>query len=409
MLFGRKMNPEKSSQRIALLLLICVVLAVFAASFLFLPIPISFNADFFQFYCDLLGISHGQPIYDQRLHAESYAHFYKPRFPPQLNPPAYPPWYYIVFLPLTWFSIEVAAKLWALANLVFLVISAELLTRKSAFPLKAFISLAILCFAPVIGHLVVGQQTIILVLGAALFGVGAAKNSAVLVGMSAALLTFKPHLGIPILFGFYWAVFIQRRTIFVRSLSWGSVCVLVLVFASLVADPASLFEYPKSLHRLSELSLNRICDTCSSLTFFIDSQLSLDAEDLWLARLMIASLLALTLAAPLLVFGRGFPVDISTSIMIALLLLIAPYARNYDYVLMIYPLITGIRRIGVLPHGIKRGIFIACISMSYLLSGIVPFIVERSYHRDLLWISALLCYAGFWCFLPIYQSFQKRL
>lgn len=370
---------------------------IIAIGLMFLmPPDINPGLDFSQFYADLFGILRGDAIYNQLSHSLHYAEATLTR-PLKLNPPAYPPWYYVFFLPLGALDILTSARVWALLNIAMLGVALTLLTERLTRYRRAALIVLWAVFTPVIGHLVVGQQTILLLTGLALLLNGLERQSSPATTIGLVLLSFKPHLGIPVaaasLVWVLWRNSPLAVSTLVRLLAAG----ILLALLSLLLDSHSLVDYPESLQRLSALSLNQACDTCSSLPITLQRILPAgESPSLWSSRFLISLVLAVLFAIPL--FVTRLPARTFLAGSVCVTLLCAPYIRNYDYVLLLFPL-TALMEESLIKSRLKKvrskARFFLCLG-AYGIAGIMPLLLSRESHQYTLWISALLAYLA--CF-----------
>lgn len=313
---------------------------ILLASFLFLfviailPIPIPPYLDFQVIYHADMGLSRGISIYDHAGQVNMIAGLAHV-LPAQVYvlPFPYPPWYALVTLPLAWLPITVAARLWFGLNLLMLFASIWLLTdgwesrkRLASFPLA-------LLFWPVLGSLFIGQYGFPVLLGGALFGYALQKQKTGLAAVSAALLTFKPHLGMLVLLIGLISLF-SRRDRFGRRALIATVIVGVILFGiGFLASPLWPVDYFRSLTGFKDVSQ---CHQCNNVAMkmaalFGDGFNLAVGFAIVLFVILIGWLIwqrhALLLQPYLLVASA-----------VTVILLASPYLQNYDYILLLVPI-----------------------------------------------------------------------
>ncbi len=300
--------------------------------------------DFIMLYAASLGVINRIPIYDNpaiirlTIAKTSAAGGFN------LFPYPYPPWvalsaFYLGFLP-----VYRAANAWMLLNIAMLVTSVLLLSSGWKLIYRVLLTLAALMFTPALGLIVVGQYSAPVLLGAALFSYAARREDAPLSALGLLLMTFKPHVGLLLLSaGFLWLVF--QKTAFGRRAVWLTLCGgLILAALGLIADPAWPLAYMRSL--LSYTSLPGVAsrDLSASLPVMLvkillgqSSAFSQKDAGVWAACLSVIIILVI-----ILLFWR-FRLFTNIEALVAgftlLTLLGSPYLFNYDYMLLLLPLI----------------------------------------------------------------------
>ncbi len=199
-------------------LILFILLAVLIGRFL--PVP-TFHSDFMSLYHALSGWQQGHSFYDfktqQALMFET-TEFSKPDFKIELYPYfPYPPWYVIGTFFLAWLPFDWAYRTWLLINLGMLALVALLMTPQEDIKKRINAIAAYILYFPAVGLFVVGNYTLPVLLGTALFLYAVKKEDAPLTALGLALLTFKPHIGILIaLFGYGW-LWSQKATFAIRT------------------------------------------------------------------------------------------------------------------------------------------------------------------------------------------------
>ncbi len=332
----------------SLVLLVFILLIAFAY---LLPVPIPPYLDFQVLYHANLGLLQGIPLYDHAGQAEMIAGLAGVA-PDQVFvlPFPYPPWYALATIFLALPPIEVAARLWFGMNLIMLAGSIWLVTnrvkgsqdRPDKPRMQAGIAiikylLAIL-FIPVLGSLYVGQYIFPVLLGAALMIFALHRENAGLTALAAALLTFKPHLGGPLLLAVLIHLLIQRTAFTRRALTATLATGLFLFAIGFLADPNWPVNYIHSLVNFREVPGVDTCGLCASLPITLGALIS-GQTDLGLA-LPVGGMLFLLLTGGLILLRRDIFRSPEAFIPAAILvtLLADPYLLNYDFALLLVPL-----------------------------------------------------------------------
>jgi hypothetical protein len=324
-------------KRNLIFLLSCFLLVtgMFAVA-LYVPNSLPTSHDVGAIYGTDLALVNRIPIYDvPRVEALAREHsgisaqrFFMPRFP-------YPPWYALSTFYLGWLSIRAATTLWFELNLVMLFLSVWLLTdgwpgrlRLVAFPLALF-------FLPVLGVLAVGQYDFPLLLGTSLLIYALRKENIAGTALGAALLTFKPHIGVPILLsGMGWLI-ASRSSFGRRGIRAILIAGVFLFFSGFLADPAWVISYPKMLLNYRNEGNVATCSECASLPIWLSR---------WFWNASLVNALWITLALLLLlvlIFYLLRPSfrshELLLSAVVLIILLVSPYLYNYDFLLLLVP------------------------------------------------------------------------
>ena len=293
--------------------------------------------DFIMLYSASLGIIHRVPLYDNPaiIHLATTQLNLLDGF--TLFPYPYPPWYALSVFYLAFLPLEKAATAWTLLNTAILLTSVILLTDSwKPFP-RLVAALAALIFIPSLGLIVVGQYSAPVLLGAALFLYAARREDAPLTALGLLLMTFKPHIGLFLLpIGFLWLVF--QRTPFARRVIWmalgGGVALAVIGF---LADPAWPLTYVRSLMSYTTVPGVANRDLSASFSAFLVKLALGYGNGFW------ATWVSVVLIAVMLVLFWRFKVFSNLETLVVgctlMTLLGDPYMFNYDYVLMILPLV----------------------------------------------------------------------
>jgi len=293
--------------------------------------------DFIVLYSASLGVISRVPIYDNTaiLHLAISRLSLGSDF--TLLPYPYPPWtalsaFYLGLLPVFW-----AANVWMLLNMAMLVGSVFLLSAAWKPISRIVLGLTALMFIPALGLIVVGQYAAPVLLGAALFGYAARREQAGLAAAGLLLMTFKPHIGLFLLpVCSLWLVF--QRTPFGRKAVWWTLGgAAALVALGFIADPAWPQDYLRSLLSFSAVPGVASRELSASLPVLLVKLLAGQSNALW------ATCLGGGMAVLLLMLFWRFGIFKNIEALVAgvtlLTLLSSPYLFNYDYVLLLLPLI----------------------------------------------------------------------
>ncbi len=341
-------------KHIALLLLVfCFFIAL-----ALLPLPLPPYLDFQVIYHANMGLLRGIPLYDHAGQVNMIAELARVR-PEQVYtlPFPYPPWYALSTIFLALLPIDAAARLWFGLNLSMLFVSVWLLSQTESddssrrkqspeashpapalhFRTEAIVPylLAIL-FLPVFGTLFVGQYTLPVLLGAALWTYAVRRENEYLTALASVLLTFKPHLGGLLLLAALIHLWYRRDSFGRRALTYAIGAGTLLFLAGFLADPAWPTNYLQSLLAFRNDTGVTSCDLCASLPValarLMTGQSSL-APALW-----IGLGLFLVLLAALVWTRRTILLAPRWLMAFAILaaLLVNPYLLNYDFVLLLF-------------------------------------------------------------------------
>src|SRR6202142_608543 len=245
---------------------IVLLLGVLIAVALYIPNSLHTNSDFLAIYdADLRLLQHIRPYDYQsqiRLMAEqtstSANNVYVPQFP-------YPPWFALSTFYLGLLPIQSAALLWFEINLVMLFLTVWFLSADWHPRLRLFSFLAPFFFIPIIGTLGVGQYDFPVLLGSAILIYAIRHQRLALISMGAALLTFKPHVGIPIFLAVLIYFYFLRDLFSRRALIWIFSGIASLCVIGLIADPLWMIDYPLSFLTYQTGADIASCAACDSL------------------------------------------------------------------------------------------------------------------------------------------------
>lgn len=200
-----------------------------------------------------------------------------------------------------------------------------------------------------------------------------------------------PHLGgFVILASSIWLT-IHERGFLISALKRFALFMSLLIILTLISDPFALAQYPSSLQRLNSLSLNKTCDTCSSIPVLIGT--FIPNNSVWGARSLL-SIFIFALGITAIVKGRwqyhSFGALLSATC--CLLLLGAPYVRNYDYVIALFPLCFEIQ--SLISSWQYRFAFtrirVGLVICATLILCLAPYLLPREMQAYVLWLAPML-------------------
>lgn len=314
--------------------------------------------DFVILYSASLGVIHCVPIYDNAAITSLMIAKLSLSADFTMFPYPYPPWYPLSAFYLAFLSPGKAANAWMLLNIAMLVVSAFLLTERWKPIPRILAVLGALLFIPSIGLLVVGQYSAPVLLGAALLIYAVRREDAPLTALGLLLMTFKPHLGLFLLLGgFFWLVFqfkggSQTRPSFARRAVWMALGGgLLLAALGFLADPLWPLTYIRSLTSYTSLSGVASRDLSASFSAILvklalgtpliphgETQGGLGQVGMvWATWLSVALIVIM-----LLLFWRfRLFANLETWVAACVLLTLLgdPYLFNYDYILILLPLV----------------------------------------------------------------------
>jgi hypothetical protein len=319
------------------LAIVFVLLAIVLAAAL---LPIRPYMDFQLIFHANLGLLRGISLYDHSSQVSMIAQL--AQVSPErvyVLPFPYPPWYALSTMWLAMMPINTAARAWFAANVAMLFLSAGLLTSGQAPAKRILFFLGALFWMPILGGLFVGQYGFPVLLGAALMIFALRGEKPVLAAIAAALLTFKPHLGGLVLV--LTAVALARRRDSIGQnvlLAWLAAGV-ILFAVGFIASPNWPVEYFRSLTGFKDVSQ---CGQCVSIPMaFVGFAKARFDQAIWIS--LPVAVVLLTWMVRRWRTVRATPGGlVSTGILITML--VSPYLQNYDYLLLLVPLIELARR-----------------------------------------------------------------
>ncbi len=305
------------------------------------PMPIDPEKDFFAIHAAsrmwLAGVSIYDPAAQLAWKLATYGEVILTA--PYLSAPYfYPPWYFLALAFVGYLPIQVGAQVFFFINLGWLVFLAALVlpvhTPVSVAAFKMVLANVVwaVLFVPSIAILFLGQYTLPVVVGSALFIYAAQHHRPWGMAGGLALMTFKPHLGLPMLIvAGLWLVHQRRWDVLARALG----IAVALVLVGFLADPNWVGNYLLALTSVQPRGEIRVCETCLNLALesvqWLTGKPALDVALPWVlgsAVLWLGVLVVAHLRRPL-----------SATAMIhhaALLAVLAnPYLGLYDYVILL--------------------------------------------------------------------------
>lgn len=299
------------------------------------PLPVPYDQDFAMLYLTNRAWLQGIALYDYPAQlAWVQATFgaeaiYYPYF--------YPPWYPLLTLFLGYFDPATAARLFFFVNLGLLALIWALAVPDTWPPRTRWLALgAAVLFMPSLGTLIVGQYTLPVMLGVALFVRSARLRHDWGCAAGLALMTFKPHLGALLMVtATLWLVTERRWGALGRALMLGA----GLVGVGFLGDLAWPVSYAQSLMSATTKGDVQVCDVCASLPMEIAQRLT--GEPRLAVAVPVMGVVALALAGLVLWRWQALPHSLALWLNLAVTfsLLLNPYMANYDYVLALYPLL----------------------------------------------------------------------
>jgi Glycosyltransferase family 87 len=329
----------KLHRKIVLSILIIVLLsAAMLAIALYIPNSLHTNSDFLAIYdADLRLLQHIKPYdYQSQIRlmakqtATSAENIYVPQFP-------YPPWFALSTFYLGLLPIQSAAMLWFEINLVMLFLTVWFLSADWHPRLRLFSFLAPFLFIPIIGTLGVGQYDFPVLLGSAILIYSIRHPRLALTSIGTALLTFKPHVGIPIFLAVLIYFFFLRNSFSRRALAWIFCGMAFLCVIGLIADPLWLIDYPLSFLTYQTGADIASCAACDSLPSWLAGHLisspTLSQMTLVGAALFVVLILLFGFIRLRLLKSPDYLLNVS----ILIVLLANPHLYNYDFILLLIP------------------------------------------------------------------------
>ena len=329
---------KRPLQLVLIVLMIVLLPALMLAVALYVPNSLHTNSDFLAIYdADLRLLQHIGPYdYQSQIHwiAEKTGtcieNVYVPQFP-------YPPWYALGTFYLGLLPIQSSAMLWFEINLVMLFLTVWFLSTGWHPRLRLISFLAPFFFIPIIGTLGVGQYDFPVLLGSAILICAIRHRRPALASIGAALLTFKPHIGIPIFLAVLLHFFFLHDSFSRRALVWTFGGVAFLCVFGLIADPLWLIDYPLSFVTYQTGADIAGCVACDSLPSWLATHFIYNptlSQMTWIgAGLFIVLVLLFGSIGSRLLKSPDYLLNVS----ILIVLLANPHLYNYDFIILLIP------------------------------------------------------------------------
>ena len=287
------------------------------------------GSDFLALYAAVLGWWDGVPLYDEAAQELALAaHEGVDPARVSLPPFAYPPWMAGLTLPLGLVGRHLAYATWLVANLWMALGAVWAFTADRTPRERVLLSLVGLLYVPLLGVLSIGQFTLPAVLGAGVALVAVRRGRPAWFAVGVLLLLFKPHLGL----GAGLAALLATRAGALgtgRAVQAGVAALVGCLALGTLVEPSWFRDWPDSLRRFGAF-LDGSCDTCASLPYAVTGGGGPPA-------------LAVGAAAAALLGGVAWRLrsrwwgDLARTLALgaAVTPLVLPYARNYDYVILL--------------------------------------------------------------------------
>lgn len=300
----------------------------------FIPWPVQPYQDFQVLYHADMGLLRGIPLYDHagqvnmiaKMAGVSTEQVWVLPFP-------YPPWVALSTLFLALVPIEIAARLWMELNLVMLISTVWLMTEGWVLWRRLISFVIALLFIPALGALMVGQYVFPALLGAALLAWSLQHDRPALIALSAALLTFKPHIGGLVILAALVYLWTRRDSYGRRAIWWIALTGFTLFAFGFLADRAWPLNY---LHSLFGFKGASACRQCISFPMSLVSIWGWGLDQ----AIIIAAVLLLGLGG--LLSGSRFRVWKEAGwiapVSICIALAANPYLQSYDFSFLLLPL-----------------------------------------------------------------------
>jgi hypothetical protein len=308
------------------------------------------------------------------------------------NPYYYPPWFCLLFVPLTFVPFQVARAVWLLVNLILFCLSLEQLRealdwRPHRWQRWGAYSVSMLMFA---AYCLRSEQAgMLLLLGLALALNSIRQGHPVVAGLGLAIALTKPQAtGLAILFLGLWLL-VRRPRFVAWAIGW---IAALTAFASLVIP--SWWDVSREglgqglkyqLEGPGQIDSVRVNSTVYD---FLSHVLHVSAPEQYLVVLLVG---VVALGVTLFAWRRLGDVAAVTSASTILTLLLTPYALQYDYVPLTVPLFWIFSQMDSL-RSVIRLVVIAMLSFSFSV------VVWQDWS-----------YQGYWQLLGIFAAFSLTI
>lgn len=310
----------------------------------------------------------------------------------------YPPWYVYFTFFLAYFPIAIAAKIWFGINILILLIGLWLLTNDLILKQRILFTIAVLIFFPIVGGLYVGQYNFPVFLGIALLIYSSQKKLVIPTAISFALLSLKPHIGMPVAAVFFIQILFQtiQGISYYRHALFAVLGVTGLLFFSGYISGADWpANYLNSLIGYQDVSGVSECGICISLSSFVNRRfLQGEASSYLLSAIIACGIIAVgSFRIKNLVYSEENLIIFS----IFLVLLASPYLLNYDLILLVIPLYKII-------HSDQRAKWLTAASSYFSIQLSILFLRREA--TPILLLSILVVFI--FLFFPISQITQPH-
>lgn len=348
-------GPVEQMPAWAKVTLVVAATGILLVALALLPLPIPPYLDFQVLYQTNMGLLRGIGIYDHPGQVQMIAQLAHVA-PDQVFvlPFPYPPWYALSTLWLAWIPIASAVRIWLGIGLVLLFASIWFLTDGWAPVWRLASFFVAILFPPVLGSLFVGQYDFPVLMGAAMMTYALVKEKAGLAVLAAALLTFKPHVGGPVILAalaYLWL----RKDAFGRRAIIGMLAAGAALFAvGFLASPVWPLDY---LHSLTGFKNVSQCNQCVNPSMMLAGMFGGGFDQAVPIAAVLLLLAIIWLAWKWKPLAMQPDMLISTAVLMALF--VSPYLQNYDYVLLVAPGFVLARR--------ARGLGWLWLALAFLL------------------------------------------
>lgn len=299
------------------------------------PIPVPYNMDFLMLYAAVVGLGQGVGLYDHAGQAAVMA----ARLGKVVRLPfyVYPPWYALSAAWLGALPLPMAARVWFGLSLGLVVLGLGLWLRPRGWREALGVALAALAWLPTWG-LAVGQYVAPVWLGLALALWGWRRRRALPLAVGAALLTFKPHLGVVALAWLAAALWARWEARWARrALAALAGTLALLPGVAFAVQPDWPWAYRAALAAFGAQDTFEVCDPCAGPGALLLRGLTGAASMRLLVPLSLGALLLL-LGWAVARRGWHWPPEHALSLAALVPLWGNPYVNNYDFLLLLAPM-----------------------------------------------------------------------
>ena len=241
------------------------------------------------------------------------------------------PWALPLAFPLGYFGARAAALPWSLMMLAFFAASVQLLLR-TLRPPGRHVDLLGYCFPPALFCVILGQTSVILLLGLALF-LRFHKTRPLLAGAALWLCTIKPHLFLPFALVLLVWIFVSRRY---RILAGALAAMVIDAVLTALIDPSAWTQY---VHYMRTSTITHEFTACFGDV--LRDALNPNAEWLAFVPAILGGLWALTYFWPR---RNSWDWRENGSLLVLVSLLVAPFGWIFDQSLALPAVLVGAAR-----------------------------------------------------------------